>query len=77
MGPMIGAYFAMSSGGKGEALYFKPALFAITLAVADIIFIFFFFKETLPRHRRVSLRHYRTEHCLASPVLSQSLHINI
>ncbi|XP_033633557.1 major facilitator superfamily domain-containing protein 10-like [Asterias rubens] len=52
MGPMIGAYFAMSSGGKGEALYFKPALFAITLAVADIIFIFFFFKETLPRHRR-------------------------
>ncbi|XP_038071070.1 major facilitator superfamily domain-containing protein 10-like [Patiria miniata] len=52
MGPMIGAYFAMSSGGKGEALYFKPALFAITLAVADIIFIFLFFKETLPTNKR-------------------------
>ncbi|XP_022096632.1 major facilitator superfamily domain-containing protein 10-like [Acanthaster planci] len=52
MGPMIGAYFAMSAGGKGEALYVKPALFAIILAVADIVFIFLLFKETLPMHKR-------------------------
>ncbi|XP_014681730.1 PREDICTED: major facilitator superfamily domain-containing protein 10-like [Priapulus caudatus] len=51
VGPMIGAAFTRMSTGA-EGFYIAPALFALTLAVIDILVIFVAFKETLPAERR-------------------------
>ncbi|CAB0020054.1 unnamed protein product [Nesidiocoris tenuis] len=51
VGPVIGALFARwassSSGLMEPNWYTKPALFALTLALTDVFFILFCFKETL------------------------------
>ncbi|XP_074848489.1 major facilitator superfamily domain-containing protein 10 isoform X3 [Carettochelys insculpta] len=52
VGPMIGAYLAMETGK--EVFYVQSALVALVFAVADLIFIFFFLPETLPKEKRVS-----------------------
>ncbi|XP_077866306.1 major facilitator superfamily domain-containing protein 10-like [Saccoglossus kowalevskii] len=51
-GPMIGAYFSKISTFKAGEFYIAPALFALSLAVLDIVFIYFFMKETLPLEKR-------------------------
>ena len=40
--------------GEGGALYIYPALFALTLALFDLVFLYACFTETLPANKRVS-----------------------
>ncbi|XP_053314189.1 major facilitator superfamily domain-containing protein 10 [Spea bombifrons] len=53
IGPMIGAYFAVNAAA-GELFYVRPAILALILSVADLIFIFLLLPETLPKENRVS-----------------------
>lgn len=50
MGPVIGAGFARwaQSGDLRSDWFTAPALFALSLALADLVFVILFFKETLP-----------------------------
>ncbi|XP_033102842.1 major facilitator superfamily domain-containing protein 10-like [Anneissia japonica] len=52
VGPLIGAFFASRGVVEGNAFYVKPALLALTLATADLLFILAFMKETLPEQKR-------------------------
>ncbi|KAJ8968364.1 hypothetical protein NQ317_009527 [Molorchus minor] len=52
LGPLIGAMFAMWSKQKSGNWFVVPALFALLLSVADLIFFSIFFKETLPEAKR-------------------------
>lgn len=53
IGPVIGAIFAKRSSLESGNPYLLPALFAITLTVADMLFVYFCLKETLPKEKRV------------------------
>ena len=53
IGPVIGAVFAKRSSLESGNPYLLPALFAITLTVADILFVYICLKETLPKEKRV------------------------
>ncbi|CAH2299687.1 major facilitator superfamily domain-containing 10 [Pelobates cultripes] len=53
VGPMVGAYFAMNAA-TGELFYVRPAILALLLSVADLIFIFLLLPETLRKENRVS-----------------------
>lgn len=55
IGPVIGAVFAKRSSLESGNPYLLPALFAITLTVADILFVYLCLKETLPKEKRVIL----------------------
>ena len=46
---MIGAIFSKFSDKTTEAWYWFPAMFAMCLAVSDVLFVFFCLKETLPK----------------------------
>lgn len=54
-GPLAGAWFAKtsdpSSGGWGE----RPAFYALSLALANIILVTFFIPETLEKVRKTYL----------------------
>lgn len=53
IGPLIGAFIAKWAIFSGNIYWFiLPALFALFLSVVDIIFIFLFFEETLPKEKR-------------------------
>ena len=52
---MIGAVFARRSTLNSGNPYLLPALFAITLTAADIVFVYFYLKETLPEEKRVTI----------------------
>lgn len=52
IGPMIGAYFARGGLFTEGSFVITPALLALTLALADLFFIFAFLKETLPQDKR-------------------------
>lgn len=54
-GPIIGAVFSRYARDQQEVFYTVPALFALALAVIDIIFVLMFFKETLPENKRVNI----------------------
>lgn len=54
-GPIIGAIFSRYARDQQEVFYTVPALFALALAVIDIIFVLMFFKETLPENKRVNI----------------------
>ena len=56
-GPMIGAAFS-TMGRKSDTsdsftTFQYPALFALSLAIIDILFVAAMFRETLPLERRV------------------------
>lgn len=51
MGPVIGALFAKWSHSQSGDWFVVPALFAFALALLDLVFVIFFFKETLPKVR--------------------------
>ncbi|XP_071168317.1 major facilitator superfamily domain-containing protein 10-like [Mytilus edulis] len=51
-GPLIGAGFSIWARHQDGAFYVVPALFALSLAVIDILFVFIFFEETLPVEKR-------------------------
>lgn len=48
VGPMIGATFSMFSDKSVQAWFWFPAMFAMALAVGDLLFIGLCLKETLP-----------------------------
>jgi len=52
IGPMIGAAFSLWGKEAGGEWYVYPAIFALGLSVVDILFLFVFFKESLPVHKR-------------------------
>lgn len=52
VGPVIGALFALWAKTRTGEWFVVPAIFAVFLAVSDLIFFTFFFKETLPAEKR-------------------------
>jgi MFS family permease len=56
LGPLIGAYFSIQARSMDAGAFFvTPALFSLTLAVLNIIFLFAFLRETHPAEKRVSV----------------------
>lgn len=51
VGPLIGAQFAVASKGSTE-FYVGPAIFALLLALLDILFLSLMFTESLPQEKR-------------------------
>lgn len=49
VGPMIGALFAAFSDKSSHAWFWFPAMFAMALATADLVFVAVCLKETLPK----------------------------
>nr|CAI5842046.1 unnamed protein product [Callosobruchus analis] len=54
LGPLIGAIFAVWAKKKTGDWFIIPALFALMLSVADLLFFIIFFKESLPKEKRAS-----------------------
>lgn len=52
VGPVIGALFSKWAQAQTGAWFVWPAMFALSLAVADILFVAVCFKETLPKEKR-------------------------
>nr|XP_023022266.1 major facilitator superfamily domain-containing protein 10 [Leptinotarsa decemlineata] len=52
VGPLIGAIFAVWARQRTGEWFVVPALFALLLSLADLIFFIVFFKETLPKENR-------------------------
>ncbi|XP_017782279.1 PREDICTED: major facilitator superfamily domain-containing protein 10 [Nicrophorus vespilloides] len=52
IGPLIGAGFAIWAKTKTGNWFVVPAIFAIFLATADLLFFTLYFKETLPKEKR-------------------------
>ncbi|KAK6177910.1 hypothetical protein SNE40_012779 [Patella caerulea] len=51
-GPTIGAIFSIYGKSSGGSIFLLPALFALTLAIGDILFVYLFLEETLPESKR-------------------------
>ncbi|TKS78426.1 Major facilitator superfamily domain-containing protein 10 [Collichthys lucidus] len=49
VGPLMGAYFAISSRTTGNIFYQTPALLALAFSVADLVFIWLMLPETLKK----------------------------
>lgn len=49
VGPMIGAIFSKFSDKTSSNWFWFPAIFAMTLAAADLLFLAVCLKETLPK----------------------------
>ncbi|XP_041854311.1 major facilitator superfamily domain-containing protein 10 [Melanotaenia boesemani] len=54
VGPLMGAYFAISSRTTGNVLYETPALLALAFSVADLLFIWLMLPETLAKDVKAS-----------------------
>lgn len=55
VGPLMGAYFAMSSRTSDEGVFHQtPALLALTFSVADLLFIWLVLPETLKKDLKVN-----------------------
>lgn len=52
IGPLMGAYFAVSARA-GDVFYQTPALLALAFSVADLLFIWLMLPETLPKDVKV------------------------
>ncbi|XP_031603504.1 major facilitator superfamily domain-containing protein 10 [Oreochromis aureus] len=48
-GPLMGAYFAISSKATGNVFYLTPALLALAFSTADLLFIWLMLPETLTK----------------------------
>ena len=56
VGPVIGAYFSQQAHQLAEvsdAFFTSPALFALMLAVLNVVFLSLCLQETLPADKRV------------------------
>lgn len=49
VGPLMGAYFAISSKATGNVFYLTPALLALAFSTADLLFIWLMLPETLTK----------------------------
>lgn len=57
VGPMIGATFAAFADRESATWFAVPALFALLLAVVDVIFVAVALRESLPKERRSRIEH--------------------
>lgn len=55
VGPLMGAYFAITSRTTGNVFYQTPALLALAFSAADLLFIWLMLPETLTKDVKVSL----------------------
>ena len=55
-GPLVGAVFSRWAREQQGEFYVLPALFALILAIIDVVYVAAVFKESLPEHRRVGKR---------------------
>uniref|UniRef100_A0A1A8HPA1 Major facilitator superfamily domain containing 10 n=1 Tax=Nothobranchius kuhntae TaxID=321403 RepID=A0A1A8HPA1_NOTKU len=54
VGPLMGAYFAISSRTSGSVFFQTPALLALAFSAADLLFIWLMLPETLPKDVKTS-----------------------
>lgn len=52
IGPMVGASFSMMADKSSDHWFWLPAIFATSLAIADLAFVVTCLKESLPENRR-------------------------
>ncbi len=52
-GPSIGAGFSLLAKGEGFLTFQYPAIFALSMAILNVIIVVVFFKESLPQEQRV------------------------
>lgn len=57
VGPLMGAYFAITSKATGNVFYLTPALLALAFSTADLLFIWLMVPETLTKDVKVSQKH--------------------
>ncbi|XP_070760731.1 major facilitator superfamily domain-containing protein 10 [Enoplosus armatus] len=67
VGPLMGAYFAMSSR-TGDVFYHTPALLALAFSVADLLFIWVMLPETLTKDVKASSSGFGDSRDLLSPL---------
>lgn len=60
VGPLMGAYFALTSRTTGSVFYQTPALLALAFSVADLLFIWVVMPETLTKDVKVSYGNIHT-----------------
>uniref|UniRef100_A0A8C9Y6U0 Major facilitator superfamily domain containing 10 n=1 Tax=Sander lucioperca TaxID=283035 RepID=A0A8C9Y6U0_SANLU len=60
VGPLMGAYFALSSRTTGNVFYQTPALLALAFSAADLLFIWVMLPETLTKDVKVGYGNIHT-----------------
>ncbi|XP_056231899.1 major facilitator superfamily domain-containing protein 10 isoform X2 [Seriola aureovittata] len=68
MGPLMGAYFAISSRATGNVFYQTPALLALAFSVADLVFIWLMLPETLTKDVKASSSGFGDSRDLLNPL---------
>lgn len=68
VGPLMGAYFAMSSKTTGSVSHQTPAMLALAFSAADLLFIWLMLPETLPNKFKVSSSGCSDSMDLLSPI---------
>lgn len=59
IGPMIGALFSIYTNKTSSMWFWYPAAFAFLLSFADILFVYRFFEESLPKVNGINcLKHF-------------------
>lgn len=68
VGPLMGAYFAVSSRATGNIFYQTPALLALAFSVADLLFIWLMLPETLTKDVKTSSSEFGNSRDLLNPL---------
>lgn len=68
VGPLMGAYFAISSRTTGSVFYQTPALLALAFSAADLLFIWLTLPETLTKDVKTSSSGFGDPGDLLSPL---------
>lgn len=68
VGPLMGAYFALSSRTTGVVFYQTPALLAMAFSAADLLFIWLMLPETLTKDDKASSSGFGDPGDLLSPL---------
>uniref|UniRef100_A0A7N8WMF8 Major facilitator superfamily domain containing 10 n=1 Tax=Mastacembelus armatus TaxID=205130 RepID=A0A7N8WMF8_9TELE len=68
VGPLMGAYFALSSRTTGNVFYQTPALLALAFSAADLLFIWLMLPETLTKDVKASPSGFGDSSNLLNPV---------
>ncbi|KAM7391250.1 hypothetical protein PAMP_021950 [Pampus punctatissimus] len=68
VGPLMGAYFAISSRTTGNVFYQTPALLALAFSVADLLFIWLMLPETLSKDVKASSSGFGESRDLLDPL---------
>ncbi|XP_035846818.1 major facilitator superfamily domain-containing protein 10 isoform X2 [Sander lucioperca] len=68
VGPLMGAYFALSSRTTGNVFYQTPALLALAFSAADLLFIWVMLPETLTKDVKASSSELGDSRDLLNPI---------